>query len=233
MKIFLTLILSSLCFGFSLTPLSQSIVVGKNNDTVIYQVQNNNKEPIALEVSLKERLMKIDGKEDQPDVDEDLFLIYPTQIVLKPGQKRGVKVKWLGSKKLKEEKSYRLVVEQLPVDFKKKSKTGVKLLLKYLGALYITSDKFRPEVKLGKVQLEKDKLFFPLENRGNKHKVLKNLIVVYEQKGKKPIEVTGKELDGFIGENILANSRRDFKIPVPTVFKGKDFSQGKFKLRYE
>ena len=220
-SLFYTLIfLSFNTFAFNLTPLSQSILMGKNSNTVIYQIQNKNKEPIAIEASLKQRVMDDSGKEELPSVKEGEFLIYPTQIILKPGEKRGIKVQYLGTGPLNNEKAYRLLVEQLPVDFKKVKKTGVKLLLRYLAALYVTKEEFSSKVVVKSMRTVGKDLILELSNNGKKHQVLKNLeLIFYGTNLKKKISLTKDRLVNFNGENLLANSKRTFVISNVTEFK--------------
>ncbi|EQC46249.1 fimbria/pilus periplasmic chaperone [Bacteriovorax sp. Seq25_V] len=231
MKFLILSLLSLNLFAFNLTPLSQSITLGKNSNTVIYQVLNKNKEPIAIEASLKIRKMGRDGKEELPDVEEGLFLIYPTQIILKPGEKRGIKIQYLGNNNLKNELSYRLLVEQLPVDFKKKTKTGVKLLLRYLGALYVTKDEFKPVLQVKSMKMVGTDLVIEIANTGSLHQVLKNLELTFFDTSVKKIVLTKDRLPSFNGENILAQSTRVFTISNLTEFKINQKS--KVELSYD
>jgi fimbrial chaperone protein len=213
MRIILILLISQLTFAFNFTPLSQSIIIGKNNETVIYQVENKNKEPIAVEVSLIERIMDRNGKEKHPEVADGLFLLYPTQLILKPGQKRGIKVKWLG-KDVKSEKAFRIKVEQLPIDFKKEKSSGIKLLLKYLGALYVSKDQFKSKIKAKILSIKDNMVAIEVSNSGQKHQVLRKLKVEFKNKTKKKTIVEGEILKGMDGENVLSKSNRIFKIPL-------------------
>lgn len=232
MRIWIFALLSQLTFAFNLIPLSQTILVGKDNSTVIFQVENKTKEPIALEASLRMRLMDESGKEQRPEIADGKFLIYPEQIVLKPGQKRGIKVKWLGAK-VSNEQSFRIIVEQLPIDFKKQKKTGVKLLLKYVGALYVSQRDFESKISLKGVVRKGENLIFPIVNNGKQHKVLNNLKIAFRKKGQKEFFINDKALAGISGENILSNSKRVFKIKTPSELKTIDLSSGRFILTYE
>lgn len=220
----------NISFAFNLSPLSQSIEIGKNLNTVIYQIENKNKEPIAVESSLKVRNMKEDGKEDLPEVKESDFLIYPTQLILKPGEKRGLKIQYLGNLDIKEELAYRVLVEQLPIDFERRKQTGVKLLLRYLGALYVTKDDFKGNIVVSKFESTKEDLKFSVKNSGNKHIVFKNLSLEIIN-GKEKIKLSSEQLEGFIGENILAKMSRVFSVKNTL---GKTIPEGsKVVLKYD
>lgn len=220
-------------YAFTLSPLSQSIEIGQNLNTVIYQIENKNKEPIAVESSLKIRQMGEDGKEELPDVLDDDFLIYPTQLILKPGEKRGVKVQYLGSLDIKNELAIRVLVEQLPIDFEKRKQTGVKLLLRYLGALYVTKDTFKPAPLVKKMEASNEELKFSVENSGLAHVVFKNLKVdiVDGKNSSDKYSLSSEQLEGFNGENILAKMTRIFIVKNPF---GKVISnKAKVTLRYD
>jgi len=233
MKIITLLLISNLSLAFSLTPLSQSIVIGQNKETAIYQVENKNKEPIAVEVSLVERIMDSSGKEKQPEVKDGLFLLYPTQLILKPGQKRGIKVQWLAGD-VKSEKAYRIKVEQLPIDFKKEKSSGIKLLLKYLGALYISKPDFKSKISARVSSANKENISLTISNKGSKHQVLKKLRVILKKPGQS-IELEADELKGIDGENILAGLTRKFVLKkndkLESVINVKDWSG--VTLKYE
>ncbi len=218
MKISLLILLSQITFAFNLTPLSQSIVIGKNSETVIYQVENKNKEAMAIEISLADRNMGTDGKEKRPEVKDGKFLLYPTQLILKPGQKRGIKVKWLGGE-IKKENAFRIIVEQLPIDFKKDKSSGIKLLLKYLGALYVTKTEFNPSISTKVTSVDGDMVKIQVSNSGTKHQVLKNLKLIFS-KDKSSLSFKGKDLKGIDGENILAGKKRNFSFKAIGVNKG-------------
>lgn len=232
MRILILLLLSNFTLAFSLTPLSQSIVMGQNNDTVIYQVSNKNKEPIALEVSLVKREMLKSGKEEQPEVKDGQFLLYPTQLILKPGQKRGIKVQWLGGK-ISSEGAYRIKVEQLPIDFKKEKSSGIKLLLKYLGALYVTKDSFKPKLSASIVEVVDGKVLIDVKNAGKRHKILRSLELKLSKNDQK-IELSGKELKGIDGENILAEMTRRFELILPQKYGSYGVNKAwGIKLKYD
>ncbi len=207
LKYFLALFIFTNVFAFRLSPLSHTIILGKNKNTVIYQVTNNTKSPMALEASVTKRIMDKDGSEKLPPPDKDTFIVYPSQLILKPKEKRGIKVTWLGAKDIKEELSYRLKIEQLPIDFEKKDKTGIKILMRYLGALYVSSSKFTPKVVLKSITEKSDDLIFTVANEGTSHKLLKKLKIVTKNE-----TIESEVLKDFSGENLLSKSEREFSV---------------------
>ena len=115
---------------------------------------------------------------------------------------------WLGQNDIKSELSYRLKIEQLPIDFDKKKKTGIKIIMKYLGALYISKEEFKSDIHVDSISVEKDEVVFTVENRGTSHQLLKNL----KLKAKKKVLLEADSLKGFAGENVLAKKKRQFRL---------------------
>lgn len=228
-KLFFLSLLFINSYAFNLSPLSQSIILGRDKNSVIFQVENKNKEPIAIEASLKVRQMNELGVEELPEVEENLFLIYPLQLVLKPGEKRGIKIQYLGDDKIKKEGAYRLLVEQLPIDFKKQKTSGVKLLLRYLGALYVSKEEFHSNVVVKKILNEDNGLRVEVENLGKNHQVLKNLKIVLNNE-KDVVVLEASDLEGMNGENILGESRRIFKLKNSKNLKISQKASAKLKF---
>lgn len=105
----------------------------------LFTVENNAGAPASVQIRIVTRVMDVDGGEKNTDAEKD-FAIYPAQMVLKPHAKRSVRVQWMGDPGLKEEKAYRIIAEQFPVNLdKEKPKTSaVKFLVTYRGALFVT-----------------------------------------------------------------------------------------------
>jgi fimbrial chaperone protein len=89
----------------------------KANNTFL--IENNSSEPASVQIRITTREVDINGVEQNQD-NEKNFRIYPAQMVLKPHSKRSVRVQWVGDSKLKEEKAYRIIAEQLPIKLDKK-----------------------------------------------------------------------------------------------------------------
>jgi P pilus assembly chaperone PapD len=117
-----------------------------------------------------------------------------------------------------------VVAEQLPIpnpDGKKEkqetSQSNIKVLLRYMGALYVSQKNFKFNVNVKPLGFSEKmhKLKLEVDNQGKLHKVIKNVTLKLKQ-GKKTITLSGeKELLGMFGENVLAQSKRYFYIPWP------------------
>jgi fimbrial chaperone protein len=188
-----------------------------SNSSIVF-LENDSSQPIAIQMSVNKRLMDRSGKEEMPEELEQLQ-IFPNQLIIPPFEKKSVKVTWIGksgkenSNEKNIEKAFRIIAEQLPIDLekeKKRKRGNVKILLRYVGALYVDLGKTQSEVQLKKFTTTKKELNFIIENKGSKHQVLSNLKLVFIKKGNPDIQIDSKDLKNFAGENILAQSERDF-----------------------
>lgn len=186
-----------------------------------FRVENDSAETIAVQVSMKTREMAPDGKETHRDAEDD-FIVYPSQIVLKPKGVQAVRVKWIGNAKPDRELAYRIVAEQLPVNLSKQPEEGVKIniLTRYVGSVYIVPKGVKPDVVLELVEPRngedgKRQLRVRFHNRGTRHVLLRDLKLQVKSGGK-VVEVGRESLQGLADENVLAGGRRELAVPWPS-----------------
>ena len=207
-------------FAFKLIPMNFSIEGGGKNNTALFTVQNDSDSSMAVQLEVRKRIMDIKGKETQPETED--FLIFPDQLILAPKKRRVVKVKWLKGEVKDIERSYRLIAEQLPINLKKKKKgnTDIKILLRYVAALYISPQEGKSKIIIEKQLASKKShsIDFTVHNIGKVHEVLTKTKIFLSQEGKK-IEL--KNLKSISGENILAGQKRLFNIKVPKIINLK------------
>ncbi|EQC43001.1 gram-negative pili assembly chaperone, N-terminal domain protein [Bacteriovorax sp. BSW11_IV] len=213
--LFITLI-SINTYAFKLSPMS--ITLDKDSEFKgTIQVQNESSEPLAIEISMAKRVMDTKGSETHPEANS-LFEIYPAQIILTPKQKRSIRVTWKGDKKIESEQAFRLIAEQLPIEIDGKKKAGIKLLLKYIAAIYVTGDDNKSDIQTAIIAQKENKLSIKIDNKGTKHQILKDAeIILYS--GKNEFKIKTEELKNLAGENILAKNTREFEIKIPTTNK--------------
>ncbi len=204
--------------GFSLNPMSHVIRLEDKQTQAQFMLDNPTSEPMAVEVSVRDRIQLADGKEDTP-VSHDIS-VFPPQLIIPAYEKRSVRVQWRG-KKPKTERAFRVIAEQLPlqVDGKKKKGSGIKMLLKYVAALYVNPGDTEAKLSVSEI-IAGNELTVVLENQGSEHQMLINPTLTLT-KGTQKIRLSGDALKSMAGENMLAGSRRIFRIPsVPAVTNG-------------
>ena len=220
-------------WAFKMTPMITSIHPAEKEYSTLFTLINDKNEKAAIQLSIAHRKMDAFGKEKHPLANQ-LFQVFPEQLILNPNEKRIVKVTWISKEIPKNELPFRIISEQLPIDLsKKKKKTGINILMRYIGALYIAPAKENPNIKIETYSFDskKKQLKLVIKNNGNTHKVLLKPKLILSQ-GKSIVELTGiKKLKGLISENVLAQSKRIFYIPWPKELNSKDLF--KVSLHFE
>ena len=197
--------------------MSTSVGVKPKTNSTLFFLENDSDQPIAVMTTLLKREMNIEGVEtNKPILDE--LTIYPSQLIIPANEKRSVKVTWVGKSTPDTEQAYRLVAEQLPIELnkEKKKKASIKVLLRYVAALYVEPEKLSSEVSLKKLEVDDKNVSFLVTNKGKKHQVLSNLKLKVLGKS---MELDSQDLQGMSGENILALSDRVFHFPKNGKFK--------------
>ena len=208
-----TIFFSLNAFAFKFSPMSASLDFKGPGSNTLFYVENDSNSPIAIQMSFAKREMNEMGEESNSAIGNELTL-YPSQLILQANEKRSIKVSWSGKETADKELAYRLIAEQLPIDLQaeKKKKSNIKILLRYVAALYVSDEKFSSQLTFKEIITKNNDLIFVVENSGNKHQILGNLELAFVDKAKKSeVVLKGEELKGMIGENVLAHSKRQFK----------------------
>lgn len=218
-------------YAFKFSPMSTTIGVKENTNSTLFYLENDSDQPIAVTATLLKREMNLEGVESNSKIGEELT-IYPSQLIIPANEKRSVKVTWIGKNLPKTELSYRLVAEQLPIDIEKdkKKKASIKVLLRYVAALYINAEDYASEVSFKKLEVTDKQVSFTIGNIGKAHQVLSNLEL--KVLGKKTLVFNGEELKNMTGENVLAESERVFHFPRNGKFKDIQATD-KVKINFE
>jgi fimbrial chaperone protein len=220
-RLFILAILPFL-FGFTFNPMSQSIDLGENQKSAQFLLENETTEKQAIELTVKVRSMDENGKETQVDTKE--ISIFPPALIIPPKEKRTIRVNYNGEKDFKVEKSYRVIAEQLSVkvDEKQKRRSGIQMLMRYVAALYVTPKDAESKVNIVSYESTTEGLRLSIENTGNKHQIMADPTLTLIQKEKKKT-FKGQELNGFAGENVLAQSKRLFVLKnIKDTMKGTE-----------
>ncbi len=223
MKLLLILCCLPFIFAFKFSPMSTSIELGDDQKHAQFFLENDSNEPMAIELTVKERVMNEKGEETLPDAKD--VSIFPPQVTIPAKEKRTIRLTWNGDKKITDEKAFRVIAEQLPIDVneKPKKKSGIQMLMRYMAALYVTPDEAEASIG-GTYTVEKKTLKLKITNSGNQHLVLLKPFIQFKKNGKK-WTLNETELKGIAGENVLAKSTRVFEAKLTQdIPAGADFS---------
>lgn len=141
---------------------------------IIYKVTNNSDEPVALSVEVLRRFFTKKG--DKLVKDDNSFLVFPSQIIIKAKSFQMVKMKWLGNedfiKKPDHEQAFRVQFKQYNLDLNpdvKQNTKGIKIFWCILTALYMTPDSAKEKVRVVSLKPYKaNNLLVTVENIGTK-----------------------------------------------------------------
>lgn len=160
----------------------------------------------------------------------NLFTLFPSQGIIQPKASQVVRVLWKGPKQLTQELNFRVLAEELPVTFGGEAlgdrQGRINMLLRYMGTLYVTPKQARPQLELLSTRLVRTNdltlLEVCVENRGTAHQLLTDSRLTLTPKDGKAVVLDKEHLQGMEGENVLAKSRRYFRINCPAELAGKD-----------
>ncbi len=171
-------------------------------------VENPGSETIPVIFKVLTRVQKSDGSEDNKETSD--IAVFPPQMLLGSGQKKAVRVTYRGDTNFTQEKAYRVIAQQVPVNLKSEKSAGIKMLLKFQNALYVQNKDYKSNVAISSFKNTKDKLRVTIFNSGTKHQYLHNLSIKFT-KGKEVLKVDADELKKLEGQNILAQSKREYE----------------------
>ncbi len=213
--------------AFSFAPIAQDFAPSGAGSVQSFRLENEAAEPVAVRISMLSRRSDAEGRELNAPADS-LFVVYPPRAVLAPGSAQAVRVQWKGPAALESEQCFRILVEQLPVDFggQEKQKGSIRVLFRYLGAVYIVPAGAAPDVVLSSSAPAVDAagrrgLALEFANRGTAHVILGEMSVAVStgrEPGSPTLAFGPKELAGISGENILPFASRRYFLPLPEGF---------------
>lgn len=194
--------------AYRLYPLEATLSPGGAEARFNFQLTNTNSIPVAIELRAYHRSMDVDGQDWLEDAADD-FLIFPSQVVLMPGEERAIRVQYVGPPVIADEQAYRLIAEQLPIKLsadKENNGGAMMFLVRYVASLYVRPKTSSPDIQI--VAAEKDeegRVWLLLANAGNAHAQLRRFTV-----GNK---FDQEKLPSLAGVNILGGISRRFQVP--------------------
>lgn len=222
----------ALCLkGFSLGISPVDLEITSDKGQGYYTLINDGNSQKVVVVTTKSREIDLLGQNKlKPTKD---LIVYPKQVILKPLEKRLVRVIWKAKSKLSAEKAYRIefTEKNIDVDFgeedlgKDERRAGLSFGVKFEGSIYIQPKKgcsSKIEVKSyedKKIEGE-DYLVVTIHNSGTKHKSIKTKDLELEFLSKKGNQsdwhlFSEEMLERCVGKAmvLLADGKREIRIP--------------------
>jgi len=207
--------------AFSFEPITQDYTTSGAGASHVFRVTNTGESRIAVRVSVRPRWIEPDGTEVLGKEAEE-FVVFPRQMLLEPDERRSIRVRWSGPESIDEERPYRIIAEQVPVDMGSDEPTqggGIRLTYRYEGTVYVVPPAAEPGVRVASIERSGtgESLRVEVTNQGSRHALLAGarLLLLREPGAEPAIELDSNELPGLVGENMLAGSVRVFTVPAP------------------
>jgi fimbrial chaperone protein len=210
--------------GISVSPLSSILDLNNSKSKILTVFNTSPAKSVAIKVTVRSWRLDKQGN-DIRKASEDL-LIFPGQFVLPPLSRRSIRISYQPPQAPPIEKSYRVIVQQVPVNLagNNKVQTGVNLVISYATAFYVEPSSAMSEVALEQVSVDAKKLHFTLNNSGNAHTHLRQAQIVITQDKQRFMITQPKALKGIFNANMLAGSQREFSLVWPeSVSQALDF----------
>lgn len=216
----LALLPSAAAFEFS--PIVAQFSPTGSGSARTFVVRNTHQQPVALQIEIFRRSADELGNETrEPEYDD--FIATPPQMVLLPGQSQSIRVQWVGESNPTIELSYRLVVEQLPIPYKKEGAAegvavDVQLGFRYEAALYVVPSSGDPDAVLSNSEIVKTEdgetvLRLTIKNVGARRAILQRPVLSFTAGGTN-FEMSGEEVDMLNNRNIIAGTQAVIDVPV-------------------
>lgn len=218
-KIFLlALLMTASLQAFQFKPISIEFSPKGKYATRSFLVSNDAERSIAIQVSMTTRDVDIDGQEKRQAVEDD-FIIYPSQMILLPGEMQTVRVSWAGNPDISQEKAYRIIGEQLPINMQdpndsEQAQGQFNISMRYVGAVYVVPEGAQADIVIESFKKEAGKIVLILHNQGNAHLMLKEQSLVFSVSGKEAV-LPVKDNEELAQTNMLAGMRRRFVLDWP------------------
>ncbi len=207
--------------AFQLEPMSRVFAPTGSSATQSFEISNTTGAPVAVLMSVVTLTRDDDYVESNADAGDD-FLIYPTQIVIRPGARQTVRVTWLGDPRPAHDRTYRLIAEQVPLGLLDRTASGshpkgqLEILTTFRGTLFIRPPSATPRVSVEHVVSTSNgaRIAVMVRNTGGAAAIVARCKVKLVF-GETIVELGAAELGALANTRILAGTRRRYLVAAP------------------
>lgn len=224
--------------ALSLEPLSQVFDTSVDGRIRTFRVTNTQDQRISVRIRVTTRTVEPTGEERRSPADDD-WLVFPRQLTLDPGVAQAVRVQYTGPAGIETERAYRIIAEQLPIDFSGGNRTsGINVLFRYEGSIYVRPEGAEPDLVLVEASRQFEDGAFQgvrveFQNRGTAHVIMDNMTLRLTLTDTSGNEIaseirTEEELPVIGGTNILAGATL-----TEIVQLSEEWAQGILDVQYD
>lgn len=154
----------SLQAGYSVAPWVFDFEENGEKDQMIKLIHTGDTNtPVPVEISILKRTVDIDGKLEHNSVEHDEdFIVYPSQVIIYPGEAQNVQIQWVGKKFPKEQTAYILYVKQVSIPMatpeaaKSRAVGAVVVEMNYEGLITLKPEGIKADVQVVSAKMVKD-----------------------------------------------------------------------------
>jgi fimbrial chaperone protein len=206
--------------AFTLTPMSTTLTPKGAGAATSFRVENETSNRVAFEISVLTRDMADDGQETNRPAAE-FFTVFPPQGTVPSGKSQTIRLVWKGPANPTNELAFRLVVEELPVNFTPETnRAQIKVLVRYMAAVYVRPRNAKPDLRVASfTRTETNTYVMAVTNAGNAHQPLKDPTLTLTDAQGRSQTVPTDPLAPITGQNVLAGRTRRFVLTLPPTFQ--------------
>lgn len=200
---------------FEVSPFVLKLQAGKGQLSGWLEVKpNQNTRPVAVELTVLQRQLDLDGVENNDSLPSADLTVYPSEMIIYPGEKKKVQVVWSGANPPETDRAYTILASEVPVELNvreasDKVEVGMNTLVRY--RLVVALETRKPG-KLSVVSVQKNsegKVEVLVENKGAGRIPMDGFYLLIA--GVKYPNVTG------MANAIMPGQRRRFVVPISQV----------------
>lgn len=215
--------LSASALAYDLKPMVVQLKPSGAGSSATAVITNTHEVPIAVEVHAFNREQLPDGTDKLTPEDSDI-IVTPPQMVIPPKGSQSFRIQWVGDPKPSKELAYRIVTDQLPIQFKKISRNDrtadVTMRYRYEMALYVEPEGTKPSARVVSAEYVAGKdgakeIALKIKSEGNMRAILDKPVLQLTPAGGSPLRLEGEAIKQLAGLNILPGSERLVRIPAP------------------
>jgi len=229
--------------AYTVEPNLLVLAPGGAESSAFLRLTNRTLKPAAVELVINEFGRDIEGRPILGRRVEDEFIVYPSQLVLMPGDEAGIQVRWIGAAVPDVERAFALTTREVAIPLpvsdppeaapdQQGARISVNVLVNYDVRIYVRPRGAKPRVTVEHVSVqqrsapEPDLLEITLANLGTAHQQLRGLALVMmalDADGSPlrlpSVTVAAREVPGMSAA-LLAGDRRRLRVPRPAGLPG-------------
>lgn len=231
--------------SFYVIPSSGTIVIEKKKYHTLNVMASDITKPTGIEICARKWDVDTKGDQDYSETTDDLQ-IFPTSFVLYPGKKQKVKVLYKGEKPLQQEKTYRLIVDEVsiaddiplgePIELEKTetSSVAINLTKRYVTSFFVTSKSFKDDIhasfKVFSNENEQPTLALSLKNYGLKIGKLKDYYIDVKSDNEQLKEAVKEITPPML--HVFSKHERLVEFALPELLNLQDIDPSSFSLEF-